>query len=162
MSGQPQALPWISFDVTGLSVTELPPSIAPASIIPRDGSFVLSAAFNIDGIFGKGFNDMPPALGPPQYEYNVTYYAESMGPAGPDYKFPPGPATTTHAIPCVRGQYSYAAPQTSYTVPANTMDEGTYKLTCVVKMSPIGSGSQGFPLHVVGFVEGPMIDIYIP
>ena len=52
----------------------------------------------------------------------------------------------------------------SYTVPANTMQEGEYKLTCRVKMSPVAGpgGASGFPWHVIGFVEGPTIEIYIP
>jgi hypothetical protein len=160
MSGQPNFPGFITFDVTAMGVTEPLGAWAPSTIIPRNEAFTLSSNFNIAGVFGKGLNDLPP-VGPPVFEYNVTYYAESIGP-GIDYKFPPGPATITLTIGCIRTQYSYAAPQTSYTVPANTLNAGTYKLTCVVKMSPLGGGSAGFPWHVVGFTEGPMIDIYEP
>jgi hypothetical protein len=151
----------LKFDVTVLNVTEPAPSLQPSTIIPRNSAFTLSADFYIDRWLGTGLNNQKDQQNKPVNEYNVTYYAESIGP-GPEYKFPLGPASVTQVVTCIPGQYSYGAALTSYTVPANTMDEGTYRLTCVVKMSPVGGGSTGFPLHVIGFVEGPMIDIYIP
>jgi hypothetical protein len=154
MSGQPQAAPWISFDVTGLTVTEPSPTLAPATIIPRTGSFVLSAQFAIDYVFGKGLNDLFIG-GLPVFEYNVSYFAESIGPGSEWSGSPP-------AVSCILGNYAYGAPQTSLTVPAGGLTAGTYRTTCVVKMSPRGGGSGGFPFHVVGFVEGPMIEIYNP
>jgi hypothetical protein len=154
MSGQPQAPPWITFDVTGLTVAEPPPSLAPRTIIPRTGSFVLSARFVIDHVFGKGLNDLVVA-GLPVFEYNVSYFAESIGPGSEWSGSPP-------AVSCIVGNYTYDAPQTSFTVPAMSLTPGTYRITCVVKMSPRGGGSGGFPFHVVGFAEGPMIEIYNP
>jgi hypothetical protein len=159
--GSPELPGFLTFDVTAMNVTEPAGAFGPTTIIPRNQAFTLSTDFKIDGWIGKGLNDLPP-VGPPVFEYNVTYYAESIGP-GPDYKFPPGPPTVTLSVACIKNQYSYGAAQSSYTVPANTMQEGTYKLTAMVKMSPIATpGGQGFPWHVLGFVEGPMIDIYIP
>ena len=160
--GSPELPGFLTFNVTAMKVTEPAGAFGPTTIIPRNQAFTLSTEFNIDGWIGKGLNDLPP-LGAPVFEYNVTYYAESMGP-GIDYKFPPGPASVTHTIACIKGQYAYNAAQSSYTVPANTMQEGEYKLTCRVKMSPVAGpgGAGGFPWHVLGFVEGPTIEIYIP
>lgn len=154
MPGQPQAAPWIAFDVTGLTITEPPPSLAPNTIIPNTASFVLSAKFVIDHVFGKGLNDLIVG-GLPVFEYNVTYFAESIGPGAEWSGSPP-------AVSCILGNYTYASPQTSLTVSAMSLTPGTYRTTCVVKMSPRGGGSGGFPFHVVGFVEGPMIEIYQP
>ena len=154
MSGQPQAPPWIAFDVTGLSVTEVGPSLAPVTIIPRTGSFILSAKFAIDYVFGKGLNDLIVA-GLPVFEFNISYYAESIGPGSEWSGAPP-------AVSCIAGTYIYDAPQTSMTVSAMTLTPGVYRITSVVKMSPRGGGSGGFPFHVVGFAEGPMIEIYQP
>jgi hypothetical protein len=154
MSGQPQAPPWIAFDVTGLGVTEVAPSLAPVTIIPQNGSFILSAKFAIDYVFGKGLNDLIVA-GLPVFEYNISYYAESIGPGSEWAGAPP-------ALNCIAGQYTYDAPQTSMTVSASSLTPGVYRITCVVKMSPRGGGSGGFPFHVVGFAEGPMIEIYQP
>jgi hypothetical protein len=154
MSGQPQAPPWISFNVTGLTVTEPPPTLTPSTIIPTTGSFVLSAQYVVDYVFGKGLNDLIVG-GLPVFEYNVTYFAESIGPGSEWRQSPP-------AVSCILGNYTYGAPQTSLTVSAMSLAPGTYRTTCVVKMSPRGGGSAGFPFHVVGFVEGPMIEIYQP
>jgi hypothetical protein len=164
MPGQPQ-FPQLHFDVTALHVSEqVPPGFAPATIIPRNSPFALSADFNIGGSIGEGFNNFQLG-GAPVFEYNVTYYADVVGP-GTDYKFPPGPANITHTITCISGTYAYGPVQTRWTVPANAMAAGTYKLSCVVKMSPVNPpgapSTQGIPLHVIGFVEGPMIDIYEP
>jgi hypothetical protein len=154
MSGQPQAAPWISFNVTGLTVTEPPPTLTPSTIIPTTGSFVLSAQYVVDYVFGKGLNGLIVG-GLPVFEYNVTYFAESIGPGSEWRQSPP-------AVSCILGNYTYGAPQTSLTVSAMSLTPGTYRTTCVVKMSPRGGGSAGFPFHVVGFVEGPMIEIYQP
>jgi hypothetical protein len=163
MTGQPQ-FPQLHFDVTALYVSEtIPPGFAPATIIPRNSPFALGVDFNIGGGIGEGLNNLQ--VGTPVFEYNITYYADIIGP-GTDYKFPPGPANVSLAVTCIQNQYAYGPPQTSYTVPANTMAAGTYKLSCVVKMSPVnppgGPSTTGFPGHVIGFVEGPMIEIYEP
>lgn len=161
MNGQPQVPGIITFNVTQMGVTEPSGAWAPSTIIPRNQQFTLGCRFNIGELFGKGLNDLPPGAGSPVFEYNVTYYAESVGP-GPDYKFPPGAATVTHTIPCVKNHYNYAPPETNYVVGPNTLQAGSYQLSCRVKMSPLGGGSTGFPWHVTGFVQGPMIDIYEP
>jgi hypothetical protein len=108
----------------------------------------------IDYVFGKGLNDLVVG-GLPVFEYNVSYFAESIGPGSEWNGSPP-------AVSCIGGNYTYDAPQTSLTVPAASLTDGTYRITCVVKMSPRGGDSTGFPLHVVGFAEGPMIEIYTP
>jgi len=162
MSGQPQFPGFITFDVTGMGVTEPSGAWTPSTVIPRNQPFTLSCTFQIGELFGRGLNDLPPT-GPPVFEYNVTYYAESLGP-GPDYKFPVGNANVTLAVGCIRGQYSYGSAETSFTVPANTLQANSYELSCRVKMSPAAPPpvSAGFPWHVTGFVQGPTIDVYEP
>jgi len=125
------------------------------TIIPRTGSFVLSAKFTIDYVFGKGLNDLAFG-GVPAFEYNISYYAESIGP-GTEWS-----GTLVPSLPCIAGTYSYDAPQTNMTVSASVLTDGVYRITCVVKMRPRGSGSGGYPFHIVGFAEGPMIEIYTP
>jgi hypothetical protein len=146
----------LEFRATAMHVTEPPPSLADATVIPRNTSFVLSCDFFIGGWLGMGLNDLPGV-----FEYNVTYYAEHEGP-GDDYKFPLGGPAISLAIPCIPGTYSYGPAQTSFTVPANAMQEGEYELKCRVKMSPAGGGQTGPPFHVVASVSGPDITLYQP
>jgi hypothetical protein len=165
MSGGTDIPGILEFRATAMHVEEqtgAPGVFADTTVLARDKAFFMSADFFIDRWLGKGLNDLPP-VGPSVFEYNVTYYAESIGP-GAEYKFPAGPASVTHAIACIKNQYSYSPAQTRITIPANTMQEGEYRLTCRVKMSPIAGplGSQGFPWHVVAFVEGPTITVYQP
>jgi hypothetical protein len=155
MSGQPNVPGWFTFNVTSIDVEEVagPTTFTPSTIIPRNGTFKLGANFEIGEVFGRGMNDLATPSGQ-VFEYNVSYFAQMIG--GPAYKqFP-------LAVKSIVGTYSYGPLQTSYTVPPNTMDAGTYKLTCMVKMSPVGGGSGGFPWHVTGFVDGPMIEIFLP
>jgi hypothetical protein len=156
MSGQPNVPGYLIFDVTKLEVEEQTgtTTFEPSTIIPRDATFKLSANFKIGETFGKGMNDLTTSAGQ-VFEYNISYYAQMIG-GNQSYKWQP-PALT-----CVTDTYEYKAPQTSFTVNPNTMAVGNYKLTCTVKMSPVGGGSTGFPWHVTGFVDGPMIEIYEP
>lgn len=143
------------FKVTSMHTKEVPPVIEDQITLPRNKPFFLSADFQIDRWLGIGLNDLTVG-GVPVFEYNVTWYSESIGP-GPDYKFPTGPPSVTHAVACIPGQYTY---HTEFQVPANAMDEGEYELMCRVKMSPAGGGATGFPWHVVGSVRGPDISYY--
>ena len=154
MNGQPQTN-LVTFDVTAMGVTETaPPGFQPFTIIPIDQPFRLHADFNIGGLIGRGLNDLQ-VNGQAVFEYNLTYYSERVGPGG-------GIVSSPSPVPCQMGNYSYTAPATQLIVPANSLAEGNHRLTCVVKMSPVGGGSTGFPWHVTGFVEGPMIEIYRP
>jgi len=156
MSGQPNVPGYFIFDVTSLDVAEQtgPMVFEPSTIIPRNGTFKLSANFKISEVFGKGMNDLTTSAGQ-VFEYNITYFAQMIG-GSAAYKWTP-PALT-----CITGTYDYGPAQTGYTVLPNAMVAGNYKLTCTVKMSPVGGGSTGFPWHVTGFVDGPMIEIYEP
>lgn len=154
MNGQPQTN-IVTFNVTALGVTETaPPAFQPWTIIPRDQPFRLHADFNIDGLIGRGLNDLQFG-GQPVFEYNLTYYSERIGRGG-------GIERSPAPVPCQLGNYSYTAPVTELIVPANSLRAGNHMLTVVVKMSPTGGGSGGFPWHITGFVEGPMIEIYQP
>jgi hypothetical protein len=150
----------LKFGVTAMYVTEPAGALAPINVIAKDEAFKLSCDFYIDRWLGKGLNNLKfPPTNQQVLEYNVNFYADKVG-TGPNYDFPVG--TDSKHITCITGQYSYGPAETSITIPPNTMVPGTYELTCVVKMSPIGGGSSGFPSHVLGFIEGPMIDIYDP
>jgi hypothetical protein len=162
MTGQPQ-WPGFTFDVKSMDVTEPTGAWAPATIIPSDQEFSLSCEFKMDGVHGQQFQDTKHG-GQIVYEYDVTYYASVIGP-GTSYKFPP---TAPIRIPCIYQQYSYDKNQTSCTVPANTMNPGTYRLACVVKMAvndpipPVPPVPPSYTSIVTGFVEGPVIEISEP
>jgi hypothetical protein len=157
MPAQPQ-FPNFTFDVTAMSVTEPAPAWSPATIIARDVAFTLSSDFHMIGTTGQHIQDALSGTTMVN-EYIIRYTAESIGP-GPEYKFPlaPAPNDWKH-VTCILGNYYYDKTQTNYTVPANTMDPGLYRLGCIVKMVQITGGST---LGVTGFVEGPTIEIYEP
>jgi hypothetical protein len=157
MSGQPNVPGWFIFDVTSIDVQEPagPGVFQPSTIIPRTGPFQLIANFSISELFGRGMNDLVVS-GNPVFEYDVRYFAQMIG-GSSSYKLP---VSGPHTISCISGTYSYGSAQTTILVPANTLDVGTYTLTCTVKMAPLGMGGVGFPWHVTGFVVGPMIEIY--
>lgn len=153
----------LEFKCTAVYVKEqtgVPGVFADNTVLARDKAFYLCCDFDIGQWLGQGLNNLMVG-GAPVFEYNITWYAEHIGP-GDDYKFPPGPANVTQSIPCIAGQYSYVCAQTTYTVPANAMQEGEYELKCRVKMSPAGGGAAGFPFHVVASKPGPDITIYQP
>jgi len=157
MSGQPNVPGWFTFDVKSMDVLEpsVPGVFLPSTIIPRTGPFQLIANFEIGELFGKGANDLV-ASGNPVFEYDVRYFAQMIG-GSSSYRLPTaGPL----AIRCIPNTYSYGSAQTNILVPPNTLDLGTYELTCTVKMCPVGGGGQGFPWHVTGFVGGLMIEVY--
>jgi len=150
---------WIAFDVTAMNVTEptaVPGIFRPSVVIPRSGTFTLSCDFNIGGPVGVGIQDSLSGTTMVN-EYVIRYYAESIG-VGPDYNFPltPAPNDWKH-LTCILSQYIYGSAETSYTVPANTMDPGLYRTGCIVKMVQITGGGT---LGITGFVEGPTIEIY--
>lgn len=155
MNGQPQWAGLLEFRVTNMGVTEpTPQAIRPFTIIPVNQPFRLNSGFEIGGWLGEGLNNLQVG-GNSILEYNVIYFTERIGAGG-------GIQRSPAAIPCQPMNYTYGSPDTDLVVPANTLLPGTHRLTCVVKMSPAGGGSAGFPWHVTGFVEGPMIEIYQP
>jgi hypothetical protein len=153
MPGTPNIPGILTFDVSSMTVLEspIPPVPTPREIVRKDQPFTLRSNFAVDGLIGRGMNDL--LFGTENVlEYNVTYYAEKVG-TGPDWDSP------MLTIVCQTGTYSYGGPATDVIVPADTLELGNYKLTCIVKISPRTPGSSGFPFLVTGFVEGPMIAV---
>jgi hypothetical protein len=142
MPGQPQAAPFLTFDVTAMDVTETgSTALVPFTIIPRNTAFDVSANF----VFAGGFANFIVALG---LEWFVSYYVESIGPG---YEGALGSKTAN----TVAGQLNYGPAETTVSV-AGIADPGTYRLTCAVT---IGTGGGGPPSPIAGFVEGPIIQI---
>lgn len=142
MPGQPQAAPFLTFDVTAMDVTETgATSLVPFTIIPRNTSFQVSTRF----VFGGGFATWLVSLG---LTWFANFYVESMGPG-----FEGSLGNTSGTL--VSGQLNYGLPETAVTV-AGIANPGTYKLTCAIT---IGTGGGGPPSPIAGFVEGPIIQI---
>ncbi len=142
MAGQPQAPPFLTFDVRSMDVTETgATSLEPFTIIPRNTAFQISTEF----VFGGGFATWLVSLG---LTWFAKFYVESIGPG---YEGELGSSAGT----TVAGQLSYGLTATALSV-AGIADPGTYKLTCAIT---IGTGAAGPPAPIAGFVEGPMIQI---
>ena len=142
MPGQPQAAPFLTFDVRSMDVTETGAiSLVPYTIIPRNTPFKVSTEF----AFGGGFATWLVSLG---LAWFAKFYVESIGPG---YEGELGSSSGTTAA----GQLSYGLPTTAVSV-AGIANPGTYKLTCAIT---IGTGTAGPPSPIAGFVEGPMIQI---
>ncbi len=143
MAGQPNLNPWITFDVTGLHVTEMgatPPVLTPHTIIPRGTAFRVSTDFTFGGALAAWLT----ALG---LTWEAKFYCESIGP-GPEVDLGSVSGAT------VAGTLAYGAPDTDCPVAAGIADPGTYKLTCIVKIGGVAG-----PSPITGFIEGPMIQI---
>jgi hypothetical protein len=142
MAGQPQAPPFLTFDVTSMDVTEPgATALEPFTIIPRNTPFQVSTEFAFTG----GFATWLVSLG---LTWFSTFYVESIGPG---YEGEIGSSSGT----TVAGQLNYGLPTTAVSV-AGLADPGTYKLTCAIT---IGTGAAGPPSPIAGFVEGPIIQI---
>ena len=146
MSGQPApgSNPWLCMDCTSLSVAE--PGLPPVLIINQNQPFELSTDFNFSGTMALGLIWL--MAGVPGNDFNVEYFYEGIGAAAPEGSFGVVPLVAT------AGVLNYGAPNTTLTVPANTVPAGTYKLTCVVTMQA--------PLFgwLTGFYEGDIIQIF--
>lgn len=133
MAGQPAPLsnPFITFDVTALTVTES--GLSPTTIIEVSKAFELNVSF----VFAELLASWLVGLG---FGNEVTVRYESLG-AGPEGAL--GPVTVT----TVAGSLSYTG---TIAVPAGTLPVGPYRLlgSVIVPGSPIA-----------GYVDGPILQI---
>jgi hypothetical protein len=72
MSGQPQVLPWITFDVTNLEIFEPPAAIQPSLIVPVNGAFTLRATFTGSGIIWAWLKNL-------NVQWKAEFSAEGIG-----------------------------------------------------------------------------------
>lgn len=139
MTGQPApgSNPWITFDVTGLAVTEggLPSSL----VIEATRAWEVAAQFEFAGMLAPWI----VSLGAP---WNFRLLAESMGP-GPDRVLGTLPGVT------VLGTTAYGSPATTINVAAGTLPIGVYKLVGTVTVT----GTP--PPAIAGYFEGPIVQI---
>jgi hypothetical protein len=138
MAGQPQVPTVLEFDVTGLTISELPGEWAPTIIVDSNKPFRVGARFEGSEPIWIGMTN----AGLP---YQVHYFAEGYG------------SSTAEVELGVRngnlnpGQSAYTATDTQVQVPASTLSPGVYELACLVRFP-------GWP-GITGF-EKLMLEVY--
>jgi hypothetical protein len=128
-----------SFDVRDLVITEPAGSEAPSTIVPQGGDFDLSLTFEGAGADWKNMTNNKLA-------YEVYYYVEGFGKSADEEDF--GPATGN----LVPGKLSYTGDDTKFTVSANNLNLGVYRVAGVV-LFPDWPGT-------TGFVEDTVLQVY--
>jgi hypothetical protein len=140
MTGQPQLPPWLVFNVTTISASEIDDHDTVVNIIDQDvSSFQVHAHFDGSGIIWGWLK----ALGA---EWEIVYSAEKLG-VGPDMEL----GTVTGTLTPANDSYGYLV--TRLVVPPNTVPVGLYKLSCIVRF-PLLHGLNG---HVA---DGPVIELF--
>jgi hypothetical protein len=142
MPGQPTINPWLTFDVTSMSITEtgaVPPVLPPYTVIPRNTGFRLAVDFSFAAA-------LAPWLVSLNLSWTARFFYESIGP-GPENTFGQVSGNTT------TGKLLYGAPETNLIVSGGMAIPGLYRITASVS---VGGPT---PSPISGFVEGPMIQI---
>lgn len=120
MPGEPQcgSNPWIGMDVTKLQIVD-EDGVPSDLIMNRDHTFDLYVEFKLCG-------HIWPFLASLRVPFEVIYYADQHG-----GKFDQPIATRRGNL--IPGQNFYGQQETFYHFPKNTLPEGTFELTAVVK-----------------------------
>lgn len=134
MSGQPQILPWIKFDVTSLEIFEGPP-LEPALIVPVNGPFTLRATFTGSGIVWEWLKNL-------NVPWQVSFSAEGIGAIAPDYDLGVAPGQLQPGQNTYQANFAYAG------IPV----AGVYEVACLVRF-PNLPGMTGFNVPL-------MIEVY--
>lgn len=139
MAGEPQAgsNPFIGMDCTNLGIVDLD-GVPSGLILERTFPFILNTTFVLSGTFANFIASLGAA-------YQIRYYVDQIG----------GPVNTLLATRngnTVGGQLVYGPANTQVTIPPNTLNAGTYKLTVVVSFN-------GAP-PMTGFAEGPVVEVF--
>ncbi len=143
--GQPQLPGWITFGVDELTLTAAA-GPAPLNILNPTQPFTLTVAFTGNDTIWHWLETVPGI------RYHVHFYAERIGYGSID--FPVNPATDEGLL--VEGKHTYTV---NHVVPANTLQEGLYRLGVAVtfpRMPNANPPSPGVP-YVAGFYEGLVI-----
>ena len=132
----------VTWNITNLYVVETAAgAIAPAEVLSGANPFDVKVDFNGSGAAWTVFEMSGTA-------YNANFHFERIGGAGsgagtPEYDAPAVAGTLGPA-----GTLAYIA---AFTVPANTLTPGVYRVACLIDIGP-GSG-------VIGFEEGLVISV---
>lgn len=140
MAGNPQLgtlTNAIGIDCNQFNVTDLG-GVASDLIIQATDSFRVSTQFELGGMFANWIVSL-------NVPYTVVYFYEGMGGAADG-------TLGTVASNTIAGQLVYGPANTQYTVPANTLAPGLYKLTVVVNFG-------GAP-PMTAFFEGPLVQVF--
>lgn len=135
--GNPEAgtNPFVGIDGTGLTITS--PNGPDSWVIPVSDAFTVAMSWELTGIFA-------PWLAGLGLAYTVTYKFAGLGNTS-------GTALTVSNT-TVAAQTSYGPPDTTVTVPANSLPVGTYEVLATVTFG-------GHP-PMSAYIEIPVLDIY--
>lgn len=127
MTGQPTIPPFLTFDVTGIQITEPSGALLPTNIVPVDSPFSLKVLFNGSGMIWEWLK----LLG---VQWEAKFSAEGIGALAQEYDFP---ANFGNLAP---GSNAFTA---EIDVPAGIPVAGVYEVTCLVRF-PLCRGLTGF------------------
>ncbi len=135
--GNPEAgtNPFVGIDGTGLTITS--PNGPDSWVIPVSDAFTVAMTWELTGIFAHWL----AGLG---LSYTVTYTFAGLGNANG--------ATKTVTKNTVVSKTIYGPPETTVTVPANSLPVGKYEVLAAVTFG-------GNP-PMSAFIEIPVLDIY--
>ena len=135
--GNPEAgtNPFVGIDGTGLTITS--PNGPDSWVIPVSDAFTVAMTWELTGIFKHCL----AGLG---LSYTVTYTFAGLGNANG--------ATKTVTKTTVASKTTYGPPETTVTVPANSLPVGKYEVLAAVTFG-------GNP-PMSAFIEIPVLDVY--
>jgi hypothetical protein len=135
--GNPEAgtNPFVGIDGTGLTITS--PNGPDSWVIPVSDAFTVAMTWELTGIFAHWL----ASLG---LSYTVTYTFAGLGNANG--------ATKTVTKNTVASQTTYGPPETTVTVPANSLPVGKYEVLAAVTFG-------GNP-PMSAYIEIPVLDVY--
>jgi hypothetical protein len=133
----PGSNPFITIDGTNMTLTD--PAIgADLTVIPVGTTFQVAMEFTLAGTFAAFLVGLP-------INYTIHYTFDGRG-------VPDGPPLTVGPKPTTAGQLVYKDPDTTATVPANTLPPGVYEVTASVTFG-------GAP-PMSAFIDIPVIEVF--
>ncbi|HEX2824161.1 MAG TPA: hypothetical protein VHO07_28965 [Streptosporangiaceae bacterium] len=126
---------WIGIDGTGLTITS--PNGPDSWVIPVSDAFTVAMSWELTGHFAHFLVGLP-------LTYTVTYTFAGLGNANG--------VTKTVTKPTVASQTTYGPPETTVTVPANSLPVGKYEVLAAVTFA-------GNP-PMSAYIEIPVLDVY--
>lgn len=138
MAGQTQIPGVLVFDVNNLEVSATGGLWAPSNIVATDEAFDLGAAFQGSGFVWQWLKTWA-------VQYKVSYFAEGIGASAME-------ADLGSRLNNLTMSNTYNFADTKITVPAGTLNEGVYRIACLVTFP----GAPG----LTGFFESLVIEIY--
>jgi len=124
--------------IDGTNMRLIDPSGADLTVIPASVTFQVAMEFTLVGSFVSFLVGIP-------INYTVTYTFDGRG-------VPDGPTLTVGPKQTTAGQLVYGDPDTTATVPANSLAPGIYEVTAVVTFG-------GAP-PMSAFADVPVIEVF--